>query len=298
MTIGSLVDNSDEGDHHTAATLNRGPASAWDLWKKIARKDPSFGRPEVFCSSIDETKWESATVTTLDERIPEYIRRIAKRDPFSGRVVTGGIVTVKDSSWLMSWTVNRQPHFKKQPKDQIVVWVYSLFVDTPGDYVKKPMSECTGEEITAEWLYHLGVPEADIPELAATGAKCVPVMMPYVTSFFMPRKAGDRPDVVPEGAENFAFIGQFAETSRDCIFTTEYSVRTGMEATYQLFGVERSVPEVFNSTYDVRTLLDASARLKDGEKTELPGPAVLRRKIAKGLDSTEIGVLLREHGIL
>ena len=298
MTIGSLVDNSDEGDHHTAATLNRGPASAWDLWKKIARKDPSFGRPEVFCSSIDETKWESATVTTLDERIPEYIRRIAKRDPFSGRVVTGGIVTVKDSSWLMSWTVNRQPHFKKQPKDQIVVWVYSLFVDTPGDYVKKPMSECTGEEITAEWLYHLGVPEADIPELAATGAKCVPVMMPYVTSFFMPRKAGDRPDVVPEGAENFAFIGQFAETSRDCIFTTEYSVRTGMEATYQLFGVERGVPEVFNSTYDVRTLLDASARLKDGEKTELPGPAVLRRKIAKGLDSTEIGVLLREHGIL
>ncbi|MGX5694364.1 oleate hydratase [Dermacoccus abyssi] len=298
MTIGSLVDNSDEGDHHTAATLNRGPASAWDLWKKIARKDPSFGRPEVFCSSIDETKWESATVTTLDERIPEYIRRIAKRDPFSGRVVTGGIVTVKDSSWLMSWTVNRQPHFKKQPKDQIVVWVYSLFVDTPGDYVKKPMSECTGEEITAEWLYHLGVPEADIPELAATGAKCVPVMMPYVTSFFMPRKAGDRPDVVPEGAENFAFIGQFAETSRDCIFTTEYSVRTGMEATYQLFGVERGVPDVFNSTYDVRTLLDASARLKDGEKTELPGPAVLRRKIAKGLDSTEIGVLLREHGIL
>ena len=298
MTIGSLVDNSDEGDHHTAATLNRGPASAWDLWKKIARKDPSFGRPEVFCSSIDETKWESATVTTLDERIPEYIRRIAKRDPFSGRVVTGGIVTVKDSSWLMSWTVNRQPHFKKQPKDQIVVWVYSLFVDAPGDYVKKPMSECTGEEITAEWLYHLGVPEADIPELAATGAKCVPVMMPYVTSFFMPRKAGDRPDVVPEGAENFAFIGQFAETSRDCIFTTEYSVRTGMEATYQLFGVERGVPEVFNSTYDVRTLLDASARLQVGEKTELPGPAVLRRKIAKGLDSTEIGVLLREHGIL
>ena len=174
----------------------------------------------------------------------------------------------------------------------------ALFVDVPGDYVKKPMQECTGEEITREWLYHLGVPVEEIDALAATGAKTVPVMMPYVTSFFMPRKAGDRPDVVPAGATNFAFIGQFAETGRDCIFTTEYSVRTGMDATYQLFGVERGVPEVFNSTYDVRTLLDASARLKDGEKTELPGPAVLRRKIAKGLDSTEIGVLLREHGIL
>ncbi|WP_204304936.1 oleate hydratase, partial [Stenotrophomonas maltophilia] len=86
-------------------------------------------------------------------------------------VVTGGIVSVRDSRWLMSWTVNRQPHFKNQPRDQIVVWVYSLFVDTPGDYVKKPMQECTGEEITREWLYHLGVPVEEIDALAATGAK-------------------------------------------------------------------------------------------------------------------------------
>ncbi|GAB3624774.1 oleate hydratase [Mariniluteicoccus endophyticus] len=298
MTIGSLVDNSDNGDHHTPAKLDRGPASAWDLWKRIARKDPSFGHPEVFCSSIDETKWESATVTTLDERIPEYIRKIAKRDPFSGRVVTGGIVTARDSSWLLSWTVNRQPHFKQQPADQIVVWVYALFSDTPGDYVKKSIQECTGEEITQEWLYHMGVPVEDIPELAATGAKCVPVMMPYVTSFFMPRKAGDRPDVVPPGAQNFAFIGQFAETSRDCIFTTEYSVRTGMEAAYTLLDVERGVPEVFNSTYDVRTLLEASARLRDGEPVHVPGPAALRRRVLDRLDDNQIGKLVRSAGLL
>jgi len=298
MTIGSLVDNSDEGDHRTAATLNRGPASAWDLWKKIARKDPSFGRPEVFCSSIDETKWESATVTTLDERIPEYIRRIAKRDPFSGRVVTGGIVTVKDSSWLMSWTVNRQPHFKKQPKDQVVVWVYSLFVDTPGDFVKKSVSECTGEEITQEWLYHMGVPVEEIPELAATGAKTVPVMMPYVTSFFMPRHAGDRPQVVPEGAKNFAFLGQFAETGRDCIFTTEYSVRTGMEAVYELLDLDRGVPETWGSTYDVRVLLDALTRLRDGEKVRIPGPEPLRKRLRRRLEDGEIGELLEEYGVM
>nr|WP_283811437.1 oleate hydratase [Bradyrhizobium sp. AC87j1] len=79
------------------------------------------------------TKWESATITTLDARIPGYIRKIAKRNPFSGRVVTGGIVTVKDSSWLLSWTAN-QPHFKHQPCDQVVVWVYSLFVEKDGDY--------------------------------------------------------------------------------------------------------------------------------------------------------------------
>ncbi|MFF0610928.1 oleate hydratase [Nocardia tengchongensis] len=298
MTIGSLTENSDEGDQHTPAKLNEGPAPAWDLWRRIAAKDKAFGRPDVFGSHIPETKWESATVTTLDQRIPEYIQKICKRDPFSGKVVTGGIVTVKDSSWLMGWTVNRQPHFKQQPKDQIVVWVYALFADKPGDYVKKTMQECTGEEITQEWLYHLGVPEADIPELAAEAARCVPVMMPYVTAFFMPRKAGDRPDVVPAGAVNFAFIGQFAETSRDCIFTTEYSVRTGMEAAYQLLDIERGVPEVFNSTYDIRTLLTAMTRLRDGDPIDLPGPELLWRGLAKRLGNNEIGELLTQYGII
>ncbi|MFI9402638.1 oleate hydratase [Nocardia sp. NPDC052316] len=297
-TIGSLTENSNDGDHHTPAKLLDGPAPAWDLWRRIAAKDPSFGHPEVFGGHIPETKWESATVTTLDERIPGYIQKICKRDPFSGKVVTGGIVTVKDSSWLMSWTVNRQPHFKQQPKDQIVVWIYSLFVDVPGDYVKKPMSECTGEEITKEWLYHMGVPEAEIDELAANSAKCVPVMMPYVTAFFMPRQAGDRPDVVPEGSVNFAFIGQFAESTRDCIFTTEYSVRTAMEASYQLLGIERGVPEVYNSTYDVRKLLAATSRLRDGDELHIPGPDLLRKKLMKKLESTEIGVMLEEYGLV
>ncbi|WNM24339.1 oleate hydratase [Demequina capsici] len=298
MTIGSLTENSDNGDHHTPATLDEGPAPAWDLWRRIAAKHPSFGHPDVFGAHIAETKWESATVTTLDRRIPEYIQRIAKRDPFSGKVVTGGIVTAQDSSWLLSWTVNRQPHFKQQSPDQIVVWVYSLFVDRPGDYVKKPMQECTGEEITREWLFHMGVPVDQIDELAATGAKTVPVMMPYVTAFFMPRKAGDRPDVVPAGSVNFAFLGQFAESGRDCIFTTEYSVRTPMEAVYTLLDIDRGIPEVFNSTYDVRTLLAATIRLRDGEPVDVPGGPIGRRLVHKYTHDTQIGELLKEYGVL
>ena len=299
MTIGSLTENSNNGDHYTAAKLKDGPAPAWDLWRRIAAKDAAFGRPDVFGAHIPETKWESATVTTLDQRIPQYIQKIAKRDPFSGKVVTGGIVTAKDSAWLLSWTVNRQPHFKQQPKDQIVVWVYGLFAEKPGDYVKKNMQDCTGEEITQEWLYHMGVPVEDIAELAATGAKTVPVMMPYITAFFMPRQAGDRPDVVPEGSVNFAFIGQFAESKeRDCIFTTEYSVRTPMEAVYTLLNIERGVPEVFNSTYDIRKLLAAAGHLRDGKAINIPGPEFLRKLLMNKLDKTQIGALLREFGIV
>jgi oleate hydratase len=299
ITIGSLVENTDNGDHHTPAKLNEGPAPAWDLWRRIAAKDPAFGRPDVFGAHIPESKWHSATITTLDKRIPKYIEKIAKRDPFKGKVTTGGIVTVKDSSWLCSWTVNRQPHFKSQPKDQIVCWFYSLFVDKPGDYVKKTMQECTGEEITQEWLYHLGVPIEEIQELAATGAKTVPTTMPYVTAFFMPRQAGDRPDAVPAGSVNFAFIGQFAESKeRDCIFTTEYSVRVSMEAVYTLLNVDRGVPEVFNSTYDVRTQLSALRYLRDGKELDIPGPDLLRKLLMKKLDSTEIGELLKEAHLI
>lgn len=298
MTIGSLTENSDEGDHQTPAKINDGPAPAWDLWRRIAAKSPDFGKPDVFGAHIPETKWESATATTLDRRIPEYIQKICKRDPFSGRVVTGGIVTAMDSSWLLSWTVNRQPHFKKQPADQIVAWIYGLFPEAVGDYVGKPMQDCTGEEITQEWLYHMGVPEADIPELAATGAKTVPVMMPYVTAFFMPRKHSDRPAVVPAGASNFAFIGQFAQSAeRDCIFTTEYSVRTPMEAVYTLLDIERGVPEVFNSTYDVRALFQAVTKLRDGQEFKIPGGPLARRFVHHHIENNVVGQLLEDYGL-
>ena len=275
------------------------PGNGWDLWKKIAAQDASFGRPEKFCYDPEQSNWMSATVTTLDDKIPQYIQKICKRDPFSGHTVTGGIVTVKDSSWLMSWTLNRQQQFRDQPKDQLCVWVYGLFSDKPGDYVKKPMRDCTGKEICMEWLYHMGVPESEIEELAEHSANTVPVMMPYITAFFMPRAAGDRPDVVPKGAVNFAFLGQFAEVPRDTIFTTEYSMRTAMVAVYTLLNVDRGVPEVWGSTYDIRDLLNATVQLRDGKKiTDLDLPLMERlalKEVLKKVSGTDIEKLLKEY---
>ena len=88
-----------------------------------------------------------------------------------------------------------------------------------------------------EWLYHLGVPEELIEDYATNSAICIPTMMPYITAFFMPRRKEDRPDVIAKDAINFAFLGQFAHTPRDTVFTTEYSVRTAMEAVYGLLDV-------------------------------------------------------------
>ena len=304
ITNGGCVENSTMGSQNSPAAWNPDlkPGGGWDMWRRIAEQDPSFGHPEKFCSDPNATKWMSATVTTLGDEIPPYIQKICKRDPFSGKVVTGGIVTVQDSNWLMSWTLNRQQQFRDQPKDQLCVWVYGLFPDKPGNYVKKPMTECTGEEICEEWLYHMGVPTDKIESLAKHHANTVPVMMPYITAFFMPRAAGDRPDVVPDGAVNFAFLGQFAETPRDTIFTTEYSMRTGMEAVYTLLGVDRGVPEVWGSVYDVRNLLNATVKLRDGApvtdmKLNFIEKAVVK-KVLKKLDGTDIATLLREYHVI
>ena len=304
ITCGGCVENSTIGaqDKPAAWDPEIRPGGGWDMWRRIAAQDPSFGHPDTFCSDPQKTKWMSATVTTLDGEIPPYIQKICHRDPFSGRVVTGGIVTCADSNWLMSWTLNRQQQFAEQPSDQLCVWVYGLFPDKPGNYVKKPMTACTGEEICQEWLWQMGVPEDRIAELARDHANTVPAMMPYITAFFMPRAAGDRPDVVPDGAVNFAFLGQFAETPRDTIFTTEYSMRTGMEAVYTLCGVDRGVPEVWGSTFDLRNLLMSSVKLRDGKPiTDMRLNFVERialKEVLKRIGGTDIGKLLREYGVI
>ena len=304
ITNGGCVENSAYGSQNEPAAFNKTirEGGGWDMWRKIAAQDPSFGHPDKFCSDPEQSNWMSATVTTLDRRIVPYIEKICKRDPFSGKVVTGGIVTARDSGWLLSWTINRQPQFRNQPKDQLVIWVYGLFSDKPGDFVKKTMRECTGKEICMEWLYHLGVPVAEIADLAEHSAKTVPVMMPYITAFFMPREKGDRPNVVPDGAVNFAFLGQFAETARDTIFTTEYSIRTGMEAVYSLLDIDRGVPEVWGSTYDVRDLVNASVALRDGRKiTDMDLGVVEKlalKELLKKVRGTDVEKLLVEHGAI
>ena len=304
ITNGGCVENSAMGSQNTPAPYNPEikPGGGWDMWRRIAAQSPDFGNPDKFCYDSELCNWMSATVETLDQRIIPYITNICKRDPFTGKVVTGGIVSVKDSSWLLSWTINRQPQFRSQPKDHCLVWVYALFNDRPGDYVKKPMRDCTGKEICMEWLYHIGVPENEIEELAENSANTVPVMMPYIDAFFMPRNDTDRPKVVPDGAVNFAFIGQFAETARDTIFTTEYSMRTGMEAVYTLLNVDRGVPEVWCSTYDVRDLLNATVKLRDGEPLTQMNLGI-KEKIAvkKALDfikNTDVEKLLKEYHVI
>lgn len=303
VTNGSITDSTTYGTQDEPAPPTYKTSGGWDLWKNLAAQDADFGYPEKFYKNIPKASWfVSATVTTLDDKVAPYIERISKRDPYAGKVVTGGIVHARDSNWKMSYTLNRQPHFKAQPKDQLVVWVYALISDQPGNYIKKPITECTGMEIACEWLYHMGVPVNEIEDLARNSCNTVPCYMPYITSYFMPRALGDRPLVVPKGSKNLAFIGNFAETERDTVFTTEYSVRTAMEAVYTFLDIERGVPEVFASSYDIRMLLRASYYLNDKKGIRDMKVPILEGMLAKHelkkIKDTFIEELLEDSGLL
>ena len=309
ITNGCCTDTSCYGGQNTVPDLSgivNGKGESWDLWKNIAAQAEhgEYGNPDVFCSNTEQTNWMSATVETSNEEIIQHIIHICKRDPRAGKVTTGGIVTVKDSTdnWYLSWTINRQPQFHSQDKNSVLIWLYGLTTNKDGNYVKKPMRECTGIEICEEWLYHIGVSTNEIAKLATEACNTTTCYMPYITSFFQPRRNADRPHVVPDGAINFAFIGQFAETPRDTIFTTEYSIRTGMEAVYTLLNVDRGVPEVWGSKYDVRELLRACYYAVDKKPlSELPlsfSEKMVLKTVLKKIKDTDIEILLKESGLL
>ena len=232
---GSMTDASSLGSIASApAKLAKAASHSWSVWEKLAKGRTEFGKPSVFNSSIARSYWESFTVTL---KTPAFFNLMQE---FTGNEAgTGGLVTFKDSNWLLSIVLAHQPHFRNQPEGVQVFWGYSLFPDRIGDFVPKAMADCTGAEILKELCGHLRFE----PE-TVEAANCIPCRMPYLTSMFMPRVAGDRPLPVPAGWKNLGLISQFVEIPLDTVFTVEYSVRAAQMAVYQLLGIDRHVPPV------------------------------------------------------
>jgi len=283
FTNGSMTENSTLGDMNNAPVLDRSEGAVWGLWKKIATKDEAFGKPEVFCNNIDKTKWESYTITAKGHKLRELFEVFAERNFLPNRTATGGIITIKDSNWFLSVTVNRQPQFKNQPDDTIVAWAYALFPDKKGDFINKKMSECSGRELLQELLYHLGIKEADM-QAYIDESIVIPAMMPYITSQFMPRVKGDRPEVVPQGCVNLAFLGQYCEIEGDCVFTVDYSIRSAITAVYTLLHLDKKVPEIYASQYDIRVLSMAMKTMKS--EHEGIGKRLMEAIVKKKLSNT------------
>lgn len=244
----SMTDASSYGSMHSApAKRTKSDSRGWRLWEKLAEGRPELGRPAAFNSSIPESYWASYTVTLKDSAFFD------RMEQFTGNSAgTGGLVTFKDSNWFMSIVLAHQPHFAGQPEGVQVFWGYALHPDRIGNFVAKPMSECSGEEILRELCGHLNF---DLDIMAT--ANCIPCRMPYITSMFMPRAKSDRPLPVPANSVNLAFVSQFVELTDDVVFTVEYSVRAAQTAVYQLLGVQREVPAIQAHDKSLKVKLDA-----------------------------------------
>lgn len=244
FTNGSMTAASAFGATNEPAVLNRGePGGAWALWKKLAASRPGFGHPEVFVGDIDKSKWLSFTATTtlpLLRRLIENMTNVTL-----GR---GGLISFKDSNWLMTIKFSHFPVFPGQPENAVVWWGYGLNPDSEGNFVKKRMADCTGEELMREAFQHLHF-EEHLDELIRH-SRAVPCMMPYITAQFMPRRKGDRPDVFPKGSVNLAFVGQFCEAPDDTVFTVEYSVRTAKMAVKSLLKSDMKIPPFYKCWRD------------------------------------------------
>ncbi len=258
VTLGSMTEASALGTNETPAPLKgKRDGGAWTLWEKIATDRPEFGKPHVFADHIDESKWMSTTTTLYDPAFLQFVRGRTGNVPGEG-----GLVTFPDSNWLCSIVIPAQPHFANQPANVEVFWGYALYVEKPGNFVAKPMQECSGREIFAEFLGHLHVPEAQ-QQTILERSKTIPCMMPFITSQFLRREKGDRPDVLPKGWKNLAITGQFCEQPDDVVFTVEYSVRSAANAVYGLLGIDRKPPAVYKGQYDPKVLYKAFKGLHD-----------------------------------
>jgi len=250
FTNGSITADSSVGSMVKAPKISTKKSDSWALWKKLAKRFSDMGDPSVFLSSVNKTKWTSFTITFKD---PTFFKLVEKMS--GNKAGTGGIITFKDSNWLMSITLPYQPYFIGQPKNTFVCWGYGLMPDKIGNFVKKKMSDCNGKEILEELCQHIGF-KKEATEIIKK-AVCIPVMMPYITSQFMPRKVSDRPKVIPKGFKNFAFIGQYVEIPHEIVFTVECSIRSAKIAVNKLLNISNNIPPLYQKKYSAKCLYDA-----------------------------------------
>ena len=252
VTSGSQIAGVSAGTMNTPPpppSLGGGPLVA--LWRELARQGANFGDPDVFFdpSGPADSRWVTFTVTTGSTVFLDLMTALT-----GAPTGTGGLVTLRDSGWLLSLTIFHQPEVTNQPSDTYVWWGYGLHPEREGDYVKKPMYACTGAEILQEVVKQLKF-DVHLDEILAS-SKCIPCVMPHVNNIWTPRRRTDRPQVAPKGATNLGLIGQYVEVAKDIAFTAEYSARTAWEAVH-LLRHGPPLPPVYQAESDPGALLAA-----------------------------------------
>jgi oleate hydratase len=243
VTNGSSTSNISKGSMTEAPQMIKEDRNAaWKLWETITKDRPEFGKPESFTSHTNLSAYNTFTVTCNKEnRFLEKLERYTRNKPG-----TGGLITFKDSNWLISISVPHQPCFHNQPEGITIFCGYGLSANEKGNYVKKKMIDCSGTELLTELLYHLCM-DNYLDKMIETST-CIPFLLPYGLSQFMPHATHDRPQVRPKGYFNIAFASQFAHIEDGASFTMEYPIRCAMKAVYSFMNIsEDKIPPYYDS---------------------------------------------------
>ncbi|KAK1141857.1 hypothetical protein N8T08_008370 [Aspergillus melleus] len=235
VSLGSVMSGATTGDNTTPPSLElmeieKDLDENWLLWLELCTKHPKFGNAYNFCTRMKESRLERFTVTLHSDTFFKSIVEVTGNPPGSA-----SFVTLKDSSWLISISIPEQPLFPDQPANIQVFWGYSLHPEKEGNFVKKPMLNCAGEEIMTELLGHLKLPPDGILGKSIT----IPCVVPRMTAALLPRSTGDRPHVIPDGITNLGLIGHFVDMEDEVVVTTDYGVRGAQMAVYGLMGLDR-----------------------------------------------------------
>ncbi len=88
VTTGSMTESTFYGDNTTVPEVtidnsSAGQSAGWKLWKNLAAKSEVFGKPEKFCSHIEKSSWESATLTCRPSAFTEKLKELCVNDPYS-----------------------------------------------------------------------------------------------------------------------------------------------------------------------------------------------------------------------
>jgi oleate hydratase len=143
-------------------------------------------------------------------------------------------MSLPESHWRLNICIPAQPVFPRQPYIVRVLWGFALFPWSKGNYIEKPMLECSGAEVMTELLRHLNI----LPELLIRRTVTIPRVMPRMCSILLARSSRDRPEIIPQNTSNIGLIGQFVDIPRYSCADMSYGVRTAQMVVSQLMGVD------------------------------------------------------------
>jgi len=245
VSIGSKTADSSEGSMKTAPlTVRNKVDGAWTLWENMLKKLPDLGNPSNFTGRIEESKFVVFNITSHGKLLEDLIMKFTKNKRFGEQ----HMVIFTESPWNLIIHLPWQPFVKNQDKDSIIFMAYGLYGDNKGDYIKKAMGDCTGEELLTEMCYQFGFMK-ELPEILKSSSS-VPYMLPYTTSQFLTRNKNDRPQVVPEGSTNFALLGEFTEIPDESVFMVSYSCKSAQIGVYKLLNVDKEITPNYNGLYN------------------------------------------------